>query len=408
LEGLTEQIVDDRSPLSVGDALCRALDDAPCGFVVVGFDGVVLGANRVIANWVRPGASAESLRGVALAADTEIYAAVRRAAGGEASQLETAHPPLVARAGCTFRLGVMPVRSRGRVVAVGLMFEDRTLQSLAAEAFEAAERRFRLLIDSMHEGVAVHRNGILLYVNPAGINMLGYRAADELVGRRLLELIHPDGRQAALRGLTELRPVGNVASEDAVFLKRDGMPLDVEVKASSAPLGDGFASFLFFRDVSELRRLRSSSSAPIAKAAQAEHDAGSPLIVVCDDESRLASLTAGLLAEYGYRSLATGTLDEALAAINAAGEQVGALVLDVSLPGQDPRNVVARLRAAGYAGPVLLTSGYAEEDVPRELLADPQVVAYLPKPSPIERLVAEISAALLAGGHSAPARSSAG
>jgi hypothetical protein len=36
---------------------------------------------------------------------------------------------------------------------------------------------------------------------------------------------------------------------------------------------------------------------------------------------------------------------------------------------------------------VVLTSGYAEEDVPTELRRDPQVVGYLGKPYPLELLV---------------------
>ena len=117
-------------------------------------------------------------------------------------------------------------------------------------------------------------------------------------------------------------------------------------------------------------------------------------MLVCDDEARLAMLTAGLLDQYGYGSL---TVSSALAALEALGRATPAcdiVLLDLTLPDGSAAEVVQRMRAAGYDQPVILTSGYAEEDIAPELLADPLIAGYLAKPYSVERLVDAIGKAL--------------
>ncbi|MBL0124387.1 MAG: PAS domain-containing protein [Betaproteobacteria bacterium] len=71
---------------------------------------------------------------------------------------------------------------------------NRVLATLTQreEALQASENRFRTLVDWAPEPFFVHRGGTLLYVNPAAIKLFGATSAQELVGKPLLELIHPD------------------------------------------------------------------------------------------------------------------------------------------------------------------------------------------------------------------------
>ena len=123
-------------------------------------------------------------------------------------------------------------------------------------------------------------------------------------------------------------------------------------------------------------------------------DGGAPMVLVCDDEARLAMLTAGLLDQYGYGAL---TVSSAMAALEALGRATPAcdiVLLDLTLPDGSAAEVVQKMRAAGYHQPVILTSGYAEEDIAPELLADPLIAGYLAKPYSVERLVDAIGKAL--------------
>lgn len=68
---------------------------------------------------------------------------------------------------------------------------DVTGQKLAERALSDSEARHRRLVEQAPDLVAVVSDGRLAYVNPAGARMLG-GSPEELVGRSVLELIHPD------------------------------------------------------------------------------------------------------------------------------------------------------------------------------------------------------------------------
>jgi CheY-like chemotaxis protein len=118
-------------------------------------------------------------------------------------------------------------------------------------------------------------------------------------------------------------------------------------------------------------------------------------VLICDDEQRLAELTAGLLRHFGFEADAVVDGERALEVVGS-GSRVDVLILDVNLPGLSAEEVVRRLREDGGSTRVVLTSGLSEEDVPASLSADPSVVGYLAKPYPVERLVATVRDALSA------------
>lgn len=107
-------------------------------------------------------------------------------------------------------------------------------------------------------------------------------------------------------------------------------------------------------------------------------------VLICDDEARLATLTAGLLREFGFEVLTVRNGADAVRAV--AQHPVDVVILDVNLPGEDAREIVSRLRARGNVS-IILSSGYTEEDIEPALLKDHAVKAFLAKPYGVEALV---------------------
>jgi signal transduction histidine kinase/ActR/RegA family two-component response regulator len=121
-------------------------------------------------------------------------------------------------------------------------------------------------------------------------------------------------------------------------------------------------------------------------------------VLICDDESRLASLTAGLLKEFGYESLAVGAGEEALELLRSRSTDVGVLLLDVNLAaGVSAHEILQAMKAEGLSSPVILTSGFAPEDLPDSLKSHDCVASYLPKPYTVTELVSAIKRALSDG-----------
>lgn len=462
MEG-TADILREADPLrEAARFVCEALDFAPNGFAIVRLDGSCVRINRTLAGWIRPAMPADDVRGVSLLGgdDGSLAAALRRAALGESVVVEAPNVPVVEGRPGPFRLHVMPFRLGGSVQAASVAFEDRSEQALTVEAFEASERRFRLMVDSASDAIAVHRKGILLYVNPAAVRLLGCDSADEVVGRPVLDFVHAGHRDEAQKALQELRDNAHVPPTEQVFVRKDGVPVVVEISASAAPLDESLSSFVFFRDVSRrqphelqstlaasvgrdfahlvaqihaalerarmcsgdagaVREALDAATAAADEAAQltarltalgrgagAEPDptvvdaarapaspdavarpGGGPSILICEDEQRLASLTADLLAQYGYHSRTAASVDQTIEALEQGASDFDALLLDVNLPQGSAGRVLERMQQIGCAVPVILTSGYSVEDIATELLGDPHVVHYLAKPYPVEELV---------------------
>jgi hypothetical protein len=86
----------------------------------------------------------------------------------------------------------------GKVVGELGIARDITERKQAEEALQTSEKRFRALIEHSMDGIALlDEDGTIQYFpSPATAHILGYRV-DELVGRSVFELVHPDDLQMA-------------------------------------------------------------------------------------------------------------------------------------------------------------------------------------------------------------------
>lgn len=139
-------------------------------------------------------------------------------------------------------------------------------------------------------------------------------------------------------------------------------------------------------------------SAPIAHAADDAgfNGVGSPIahVLVCDDETRLGDLTAGLLEECGFAAGFVPSAVDAMAYLDAH-EDTQVLLLDVNLSGgKSAQDLLTFLANRDHDLRVVLTSGSARQEVRPELTHHPLVVGYLEKPYAEEDLTAAITSAL--------------
>ncbi len=183
----------------------------------------------------------------------------------------------------------------GRLAVVAL--DNARLYQEARTAEQEARRQSEFtgaITSNLGEGVlALDADGVVTLANPAAARLLGWDAA-ALVGRRIDEVL-TSGRGTAV-GEDEhpllLAIAGNmpVRVEDAVFLRRDGVPLPASFSASPI-LSDGRAAgtVIAFHDITE----RKAQTAALEH--QAQHDAltGLPNRVLLRDRLEQAIRTAG-------------------------------------------------------------------------------------------------------------------
>jgi len=138
-----------------------------------------------------------------------------------------------------------------------------------------------------------------------------------------------------------------------------------------------------------------------AAAAAAEAAAGPAVraparkrLLVVDDEREVAEMTRLVLENLGYEVLLAGDGEEALNL--AAKPGLDAILLDVVMPKLNGAAAARTMRARGVRTPIVLMSGYAEEElVTRGLDADAN--AFLKKPFLVPELARVISEAVRTG-----------
>jgi len=160
--------------------------------------------------------------------------------------------------GTTFpiELAVSEVKLGRRSIFTGII-RDITARRRSASELKASEERFRLLVETMQDGLAVQdARGQIIYVNPRFCEILGAERQN-LIGRRVCDLMDIGSRIVFLNELNEPQSRGGDMVELSLE-KDDGSKLSVRVtaKALKGPNGESKGSFVVITDVTQLKKLQ--------------------------------------------------------------------------------------------------------------------------------------------------------
>jgi two-component system cell cycle sensor histidine kinase/response regulator CckA len=145
---------------------------------------------------------------------------------------------------------------RDDIAEIIVTFMDVTARIGAERALEESEGRYRALVDWSPESISVQREGKLLFVNTATIKMMGAKSADDLVGKSILDLVHPDFRQmeaARMKRATDENAVLEVIEEK--MIKLDGTTIEVQVRGTPIIYDGELALYSSRRDITEQKRI---------------------------------------------------------------------------------------------------------------------------------------------------------
>ena len=221
-------------------------DLAPVGYCSVDEQGLILQTNLAAATLLGLTRSAlikQPFSRFIFKADQDTWYLHRKllAASGQAQQLELR---LVQQDGTPVWVHVAASAANdaaGPPVTL-VVLSDVSDRKLMEAAMRESEERFRALVTWSPEPMLVHSGGNVIYANPAAIKIFGAKSANELEGKPLLELIHPDFHATLLDVLTELKnesnPRGGAPLAELRCRRLDGTLLDVEAR-SSCTLYDG-------------------------------------------------------------------------------------------------------------------------------------------------------------------------
>ena len=132
---------------------------------------------------------------------------------------------------------------------------QQTSLGKAYEALRESEQRYRSLVDLSPEAVVVQSEGKYVYINDAGVRLYGAANAEELLGRPVMDFIHPDHRPLLAERIRQIQEEGKQLSPIEVkILRLDGQVIDVEGVEAPVTYQGKLAIQAIIRDVTERKR----------------------------------------------------------------------------------------------------------------------------------------------------------
>ncbi len=136
-----------------------------------------------------------------------------------------------------------------------MMGRDITQRKAAEQALLRSEEQFRTLMSEIPDPVSVHQAGRLrlLFMNQAGLDLLGYRW-DEINAMDILDTIHPDdhelfARRQSIFDRGEVPPI-----EELTLVRRDGTTVVCEVHAHATTFDGQEARIVVMRNTTERKK----------------------------------------------------------------------------------------------------------------------------------------------------------
>jgi len=173
--------------------------------------------------------------------------------------------------------------------------------------------RYRRLVELSPDAIVVHREGKFVYVNPAAAQLWGASTANDLIGKSILHVVHPDYHDHVRERVDYIQRFQKVTPlAEQKCLRLDGSEIDVEVTGLPFTYEGKSAVLAVFRDVTEKKQAREA----LRKAEKRLRTvvASASLILFATDKNGLFTICEG----EGLKSLSL-----------APGELVGKSVYEV-------------------------------------------------------------------------------
>lgn len=164
------------------------------------------------------------------------------------------------------------------------------------QALRESEERYRRLVEFSPDAIAVHINGRFVFVNPAGLRMMRAKELKDLVGKPILDIVHPDYLELVRARVVQQSEQPFVAER---FVRFDGSAVDVEVAAIPITYEGKPATLVVARDVEERKRVEDALRKSEA-SYRGLFNSVSDAIYIQDKDGKFLDVNQGAVEMYGY------------------------------------------------------------------------------------------------------------
>ncbi len=120
------------------------------------------------------------------------------------------------------------------------------------EEVRESEERYRKLVELSPDGIALHVDGKFVFVNPVGARLIGASKPEDLNGRSIFDVVHPDFKEVESSRLRRLEQgESSLPWIEEKLVRLDGREIDIEVSAVPFSFRGKQAVQVIFRDIKE-------------------------------------------------------------------------------------------------------------------------------------------------------------
>ncbi len=201
---------------------------------------------------------------------------------------------------------------------------------LGRQQLRESEERFQMLVEYSPDALFIHREGSIVFHNPAAAALLGYERADGLRGRKLVELLQP-GEEGVLT-----QPGDEQGLQEVHWVHREGRLVLGEVVTFPLVFEGQPARVSIVRDITERKHLREKlqtadrMAAIGSLAAGVAHEINNPLSFVLSNVRFVRDELQTLAEEADEKTRERlKEVQEALEETQMGGDRVNEIVRDL-------------------------------------------------------------------------------
>lgn len=147
-----------------------------------------------------------------------------------------------------------PLYEKNKIIGTVSFGRDITENKMIEESLRESEERYRRLVEFSPYGIAIHCECKFVYVNLAATKIFGATYPDEIIGKPIMDFIHPDYHEI-VKDRIRSEEEGKIAPLiEEKFLRSDGSTVDVEIVSIPFIYEGKKAMYGVFLDITERKQ----------------------------------------------------------------------------------------------------------------------------------------------------------
>ena len=195
----------------------------------------------------------------------------------------------------------IPVQIFRGMIAVGIAWslwnivnifniEEAVEHKRVDEELRESEERYRKLVEFSPDAIAIHSEGRIVFINASGAKLLGAANPEQLIGKPVMDFVHPDYQEIARERIRLMTEKGkNVSPAEQKFIKLDGSVIYVEVIAMPFAYMGKPGIQVIIRDITDHKRAEEALQQSEEKYRMLIDNIQDGVFIIRDDQIQFAN-----------------------------------------------------------------------------------------------------------------------